>query len=167
MSRIRRLRSVSLVFIFASLMAACGPAEQSAGPADGRVQLGEHENYKDFGRYVIHVNALTTDQLPPDVAKTYGIVRSGTRALLNVVVLKKVEGLTDQPVSGDISVMAANLTGQNKGMTMRKVTEQDAIYYIGEAAVSSREILIFDIDVVPENETEKFALRFKKEFFGG
>jgi hypothetical protein len=48
---------------------------------------------------------------------------------------------------------------------MRKVTEQDAIYYIGEFAVSNQEILVFDIDVVPDNETRRLAVRFTKQFY--
>jgi len=170
MKSMSHLRSVAFVLSVVGavfLLAGCGPAQQQQEPGDGRVQLAEHENYKDFGDFVVHVNAMTTNQLSADVAKNYGIVRSGQRAMLNVVVLEKDEGLANQPVSAEVHVSAANLTGQNKGMKLRKVTDQDNIYYIGETSVSSREILIFDIDVVPENTTEMFSLRFKKEFFGG
>jgi len=165
MIRSRRLPVILAVLFCTFALTACGPAGQS-GTGDDRHQLGENENYKDFGPYVIHVNALTTDQLPAEVASNLGLVRSSKRALLNVVVMKKGEGLADQPVESNVQVSAANLTGQNKGITMRKVTEQDTIYYIGETGVNRREVLLFDIDVVPDGETEKYSLRFKDEFYG-
>jgi hypothetical protein len=166
MGHIRRADVLVALIACSLLLAACGPAAPPPAVGDGRTTLGELQNYKDFGDYVVHVNALTTDQLPADVAKSYGIVRSGKRALLNVVVLQKVDNLSDQSVSAQVSVSAANLTGQNKGMTMRQINDQDQIYYIGETAVITREILIFDIDVVPDNTTKTLSVRFKKEFFG-
>ena len=70
-----------------------------------------------------------------------------------------------QPWAGAVKVAAANLAGQYRSIDMRKVTEQDAIYYIGEFAVSNQETLVFDIDVVPENETRRLAVRFTKQFY--
>ena len=164
-----RLLSIALICIGTAIfgLTGCEPAPQESASPDGRAQLAEFENYKDFGRYVVHVNALTTSQLPADIAQNYGIVRSGNRALLNVTVLKKSESLTDMPVAAEVAVSAANLTGQNKGMKMREVTDGQSIYYIGEASVSNGEVLLFDLDVTPEGESEALSLRFKKEFFGG
>jgi hypothetical protein len=164
MIRSRRSPVILTLLSCTFALAACGPADQSGGV--DRYQLGENENYKDFGVYVIHVNALTTDQLPAEVARNLDLVRSGKRALLNVVVMKKDEGLADQAVEADVQVSAANLTGQNKGITMRKVVEQETIYYIGETGVNRREVLIFDIDVIPDGVTEVYSLRFKDEFYG-
>jgi hypothetical protein len=166
MIRSRRLPVILTLLSCMFALAACGPADQSGGAGVDRYQLGENESYKDFGSYVIHVNAQTTDQLPAEVARNLSVVRSGQRALLNVVVMKKSEGLIGQAVEGDVQVSAANLTGQNKGITMRKVAEQDTVYYIGETSVNRREVLIFDIDVVPDGETDLYALRFKDEFYG-
>ena len=86
---------------------------------------------KDFGVYAIHFNAISTDQLPPDVARTYNIVRSKNRAMLNISVIKDVEGTPGVSVSGDVSATAANLTGQLKNLTLRRIKGGEAIYYIG------------------------------------
>jgi hypothetical protein len=48
---------------------------------------------------------------------------------------------------------------------MRRINEQEAIYYIGETAVANREILIFDISVTPEGVVTPTEIRFKREFF--
>ena len=56
-----------------------------------RVELGQNENYKDFGDYVVHFNALSTADLPAEVARGYGITRSKNRAMLNVSIIRKEE----------------------------------------------------------------------------
>ncbi len=154
------------VLIAAMGLSSCERVDEGVGSiSTERISLAVHENYKDFGGYLLHVNALGTNQLPPEVAQSAGIVRSDNRGMLNVVILKKLEAREDQPWAGAVEVAAANLAGQFRSIDMRKVTEQDAIYYIGEFAVSNQETLVFDIDVVPENETRRLAVRFTKQFY--
>lgn len=116
----------------------------------------------DIGEHIVHFSAQSTDKLPPEVARAYGIVRSTNRAMLTVSVLK--EGTTTA-VTADITVRAVNLAGQLKNVTMRKIQEQDAIYYIGETAVANRETLIFNISITPEGMTEPSDVRFTREFY--
>jgi hypothetical protein len=120
---------------------------------------------KDFGAYVVHFNALTTDQLQAEVAQQYGIVRSNNRAMLNVSILRKEDGSLPQPVSGQVTVAANNLTGQLKSVAMREVQEQEAIYYIGEYGIENGETLIFSIDVTPIDELAPLSVRYMKQFF--
>lgn len=123
------------------------------------------ETSKDFGDYVVHFSALTTDQLTAEIAQRYGIVRSKNRAMLNVNILKKEEGTIGTPVAGEVSVFANNLTGQLKNITVREIREGEAIYYIGECSITNRETLIFTIDVTPINEASSFSVRYMKQFF--
>jgi hypothetical protein len=110
----------------------------------------------------VHFSAQSTDQLPPEVARAYNIVRSKNRAMLNVSVLREAD---NNPVTADITVKAVNLTGQLKNITMRQINEQDAIYYIGEVPVANRETLVFDISVLPEGADSASDVRFKRQFF--
>ena len=116
----------------------------------------------DIGEHIVHFSAQSTDQLPPDVARAYGIVRSKNRAMLNVSVIK--EGTT-VAVPADITVRTVNLAGQLKNVTMRKIEEQEAIYYIGETAVANHETLVFNISITPEGKTEASDVRFTREFY--
>ena len=164
--KIRSRHFVLAVLISAMGLSSCERVIEGVGSlSEDRISLADNENYKDFGDYVLHVNALGTNQLPPEVAQSAGIVRSDNRGMLNVVVLKKLDAREDQPTAGTVTVAAANLAGQFRSIDMRKVVEQDAIYYIGEFAVSNRETFVFDIDVVPENETRRLAVRFTKQFY--
>ena len=116
----------------------------------------------DIGDHVVHYSAQSTDQLPPEVARAYGIVRSKNRAMLNVSVL---EESTNTAVPADVTVRTVNLAGQLKNVTMRKIQEQEAIYYIGETGIANRETLIFNISITPEGVTEASDVSFTREFY--
>jgi len=114
------------------------------------------------GNYIVHYNALATESLPPSVARAYGITRSKNRGLLNISVLKK--GGDYQGVEAEIDVSATNLTGQLRNMNLRKIQEQNAVYYISEFSVADRETLDFSIKVTTaDKETGNFKLR--QQFF--
>lgn len=141
------------------MAAACGGPDDSA-------QIPEAEpagvTSADIGDHIVHFSAQSTDQLPPEVARAYNIVRSKNRAMLNVSVLRESD---DKPVPATVTVKTVNLTGQLKNITMRRIDEQEAIYYIGEVPVANRETLIFDISITPEGVDKPSNVRFKREFY--
>lgn len=142
-----------------ALLAACG------GPGDDAIvpQAQPAEaSFVDIGAHVVHFSAQLTDQLPLNVAQTYDIERNPNRAMLNVSVLE--EG-TNVAVPAMITVNTVNLTGQLKDVTMRRINEQSAIYYIGETDVRNQEVLIFDIRIQPEGVDEPSAVRFQRQFY--
>ena len=129
------------------------------------VQAGGTE---DVGDYRIHYNAIPTDQLAPQVATAYNVVRSRNRALLNIAVTREEDGTTGIPVEALVNVHAANLSGQVKNVTLRKIEEKGdfpAIYYVAEINVSDGEMLIFDVRVTPEGHSETYTVRFRQQFF--
>lgn len=149
------------------VIAGCG--EQPMGPTGGSEAeidvLGGTESSRDFGDYVVHFNAVTTDQLTPDIASEYGIVRSKNRALLNVSIQRKQDNGGTTAVAGAVAASAVNLTGQLKDLLVREIREDNAIYYIAETPVTNGESLIFTLDVTPQNEASRFSVRFQKQFF--
>lgn len=151
----RILVAVSLL----GLVSACGGPNQSADVPEAQ-PAGASD--ADIGNHIVHFSAQSTDQLPPEVARAYSIVRSKNRAMLNVSVLRKDDGT---PVVANVTVKTVNLTGQLKSVTMRQINEGDAIYYIGEVAIANRETLVFDISVTPEGSNIASDVRFKRQFF--
>jgi len=129
------------------------------------------EQSESFGNYTVHYNALTTDLIDPAVARNVGIIRSKSRALINVAVLRKVMGTPSQPVKAEVKITATNLNSQLKTIEIRELREEDkargttAIYYIGEVPVDHTETLIFHITIKPEGETETHELSFQEQFF--
>ena len=159
----RRIRTVGLALATLTLLfAGCERGVNSPPPT---AQPSE-ETFKDFQNYEVHYNAVRTDNLTADIAKAYGIQRAANRVMLNVTVLRKSGDHQPRlPVEAQVDVDAYNLNGQLKDLEVRRVSEGEAIYYIGEATISGTEILVFDIKVTPQGEQSPLEVKFKREFF--
>ena len=153
------IRRILIALSLLGLVAACGGPNESADVPEAQPAGASSA---DIGDHIVHFSAQSTNQLPPEVARAYDIVRSKNRAMLNVSVLHEAN---NNSVSADVTVKTVNLTGQLKNITMRQINEQDAIYYVGEVPVANRETLIFDISVIPEGVESASDVRFKRQFF--
>jgi len=123
------------------------------------------ENSQDFGDYVVHFNALSTNHLPPSVTKQYNIKRSKNRGMINIAVLQKMLGTTGKPLAAQVTATATNLTGQQRDIALREIREGTAIYYIGDFPITNEETLRFKVNVKPEGESETQEVNFKQQFF--
>ena len=142
-----------------TVLCACGgPGENATVP---EAQPAE-ATMADIGDHTVHFSAQSTDQLPPEIARAYSIVRSKNRAMLNVSIIRESDNTA---VPAEVTVKTVNLTGQLKNVTMRRIDEQEAIYYIGETPVANRETLVFDISIKPEGTDSISEVRFKRQFY--
>jgi hypothetical protein len=155
------MSNIRVVIALASLglVTGCG---NPGGNAEAPSAEAATESTKDIGDHVVYFSAFTTDQLSPDIASTYHIVRSKNRAMLNISVIAEDDNAS---VPAEVTVKTVNLTGQLKNITMRRINEQEAIYYIGETPVANRETLVFDVSVAPEGVDKPADFRFMREFF--
>ena len=74
-------------WLLAALLSVVGCDGASNAPAGAVADSAIDVTYVEWGTYVIHFNAFTTDQLAPDVASKYGIVRYwwvATKLVMNV-----------------------------------------------------------------------------------
>jgi IMP cyclohydrolase len=121
---------------------------------------------QDFGNYVVHYNALTTNHITPQVAQSYGIRRSSSRAMINITVLKKE---LDQPaiaVRAAVTANGRNLTGQTREIEIREIAESDdAVYYIGELSVRNMETFDFSVSVTPGDSDQALEFKFRQQFY--
>ena len=152
-------RTLAALVGCAALASGCDFSAQRQVPT---AQPSE-ESFRDFGSYEVHYNAVRTDALTPDIARNYGIQRSTNRVMLNVTVLHKEAGAR-KPVPAEVKVDARNLNEQLKNIELRRISESEAIYYIGEVSISGTEILVFDITVTPEGTQTPLSVKFTREF---
>jgi hypothetical protein len=142
--------------------------EQNGNGQDGAIAvLAGTESVREFGDYEVHFNALTTDQLDPDIASEYQIVRSRNSVLLTVSVLRKREDGVATAVSAEVDASARNLTGQLKNLLISEIREAEAIYYVAETPIVNSETLVFTVEATPEGATEALTVSFQKQFFVG
>ena len=105
------------------------------------------EQKVDFAGYELHYIVLNTTEIPPAVAETYDIVRSGKRAFINLSILKKTDDGYGIPTAAAVTGVQRTLLGQRQTIDLQEIREGDAIYYIGTFTILNQETLWFDIDL--------------------
>jgi hypothetical protein len=156
-----RLSLVALA-AFVALAGCDSPSGTATAPQKAAPSAPTHEV---FGDYEVHYNAVRTDLLTPEVARLYAIERSGNRVLLNVSLLQRSADGRTVPVDGKVSASAHNLNGQVKNLELRRITEGDSVYFIGEVGITGNEILVFDIVASPAEQAVPLTVQFRREFF--
>jgi hypothetical protein len=114
--------------------------------------------------YTVHYNAMPSTQLTPQIATRYGITRSSNRALLNVSVMKGPRAATAVAVPARIEATAINPAGQRQALNLREVRDRGAIYYLGDARIDERDVLVFELVVTPEGGAP-ISARYRQEFW--
>jgi len=162
------MRISRLIFLLIPLilLSACEQQSTSSQSDSSRISYATNVHDQEIGNYIIHINALTTDQLPTEVARGYKISRSKNRAMINVSVREK-QAAGETPITASINVIAKNLSSQQKNVKLREIKESDpvAVYYIGELPVSHEETITFELDVMPAGATEAILLSYSQQFF--
>ena len=149
------------------LAAGCGQERPPPPATPGVASELETATSRDFGDHGVYFNALRSDTLTPEIATSYGIVRSANRALVNISMSKKADGTPGIPVAGAVTVQAVNLNGQFKDLTLREVKEGSAIYYIGDVSVADDETLVFTVTATPEGTSTPLTVKFQRQFVAG
>lgn len=132
-----------------------------AGPSELAAQQS-----MDLGDFVVHYNALNTDQIPPQMAQAYSIRRSSNLAMLNVTVLRKEADGMETPMRANVEANAINLTGQLRKLEMREISDLGgAVYYIGVLSVYNLETINFTVNLGIDGLEEPAVIKFRKQFY--
>ncbi len=139
---------------------ACGGPSDSADVPQAKI-AGPTSFILD--NHILYFSAQPTKRLNPAISEKYRIKRSNNRAMFNLSVIRKLDGIS---VSADITIKATNMTGQLKSTHIRKIKEVDnTILYIGDVNISNREVIIFNINVKPDGENKNFIVKFERQFY--
>ena len=124
---------VVIVLLLALLIPRTGHADQTAS----------------FGDVVIRYNAISTDQLFPAVAQSYGIERSSRNGLVNIAVQKKDSGDGGDMIAAVVTGKVTDLTGHSRPIRFRETNEAGAVDYLGEFPIDASGTYVFTINVSP------------------
>lgn len=145
--------SCKTLLLFALLLLVAGSAQA--------------ERAETAGDYTVHYNAIPTTALGADIARGYGITRSGGRGLINIAVLRQRAGETSgSAVTAKVSAAVRSLTGQRSDIELREIRDADAIYYIGDFRIRGEELLRFEVEVTPDGGAQAIPVRFEQAFVG-
>lgn len=113
-----------------------------------------------FGEYEIHYSAIPTGLLNDEVAQSYGILRSRTRGMIMVTILRDGE-----PVSANVDVMARDVDDELTEIGARRVRESGWVSYVGTFPVAEGDALTFEVTVRPHAGGGPFEMAFRQTFY--
>lgn len=150
-----RITANTVILGLALLLASAGPA------------TAEENNARQFGEYTVHYNTLSTDMLPAEVASAYAITRSRNRGMLNITVVEDAEaGGPGTPIRARVTAATVHtLTNRYREVSMREITDGEAVYYIGTFPIRDEDRFQFQVNVQPRDSEQSWQLRFDKQFY--
>lgn len=117
------------------------------------------ERKHSIGSLDIHYSVFNSSFLQPDTAAATGLIRSRGQGVVNIAVLD-----AGKPSAATVSGSVRNLLGQETTLSFRQIREGEAIYYLAQFPLSSREVLRFNIRVQqPDGPAQTFS--FNQEVF--
>lgn len=111
------------------------------------------------GALDIHYIVFNSSFLQPEIAKATGLERGKNIAVLNVSPVRDGKG-EKSTVSGSVT----NLLGQTRSLNFREIDEGEAVYYIAQFPIDSREMLKIAVDLV-DSQGKNHELKFNQEVF--
>lgn len=123
------------------------------------------EQKQVYDGYEVHYAAMLTSDLDSEVARIYGIPRSGKRAFIMVNVRRLDDQGGSHSLSAQIEGTVSNLLGQVRNMKWQEVTEQDAVYSLSHFPITNRERTRFQLKIRPADSSQTLPLEFRQEFY--
>ncbi|MEQ1439691.1 DUF4426 domain-containing protein [Fontimonas sp. SYSU GA230001] len=132
----------------------------------GGIALSAHaEQYVDAGRYRVHYATINTTQLTPEVARQFGVERSGGRILLVLNTQQADENGRFQSVPATASGTASTLLGHVQTLALRPVREAEVHYVIAPFDTLDGEYMTIDVRVLPSGANAPIRIQFRQQFY--
>lgn len=117
------------------------------------------ERKQTFGEVEVHYSVFNSSFLQPDTATASGLIRSKSKGVVNVSVLKN-----GTPQNAVVDGSIKYLTGQVFPLEFRQVNEQGAIYHLAQFEMEQREMLVFTLNV-KDSDGHSNSFTFHQEVF--
>lgn len=126
--------------------------------------VSAYAEIQKLGDLDVNYNVITTDTLAPQVAKTYGIERSKNRLLLTVSVSRPDERGVPRAVNADVTAYTVNMIEQHRKLNMRRISEGEAIYYMGDFGFAAPDFLRFTVNIADPGSGKRHKIEFQRNF---
>ena len=128
--------------------------------AQSVAQSGSGGPYRaEIGEYTLIYSAVRSDALPAEMARRHGLPERANAVLVNVTVQRDGDNIPAQ-----ISAAATNLAQQRREIDIEESVANGFVSYIGVVDIANREVLDFEIQVLPEGASSPLEISFREEF---
>lgn len=135
--------------IAAALVAAWAPFAQAQA----------HE--KRVGEHILRSSTVSSLDIAASSAQAHGIIPGPERGVLNVVVLRDTDGVS-QTVAAKVEAQSIAFSGRPHAIALRKVMANGMISYIGSYDYVPRGMLDFRITAQPDGTEQTLSLRYQE-----
>lgn len=123
------------------------------------------EQFVKQGGYVVHYTALASTGITPEVARQFGIKRSGNYALLVLNAQRETAAGKTQSIPATASGTVRNLIGHTQELELRQAEEGGVHYLLAEFQALNQEYLTFALQITPQGAPEPIPLKFQQQFY--
>jgi hypothetical protein len=127
-------------------------------------RTGHADQTATFGDVIVRYSAISTDQLFPAVAQSYGIERSNRNGLVNIAVEQKDSADAGEMIAAVVTGKVADLTGHTRPIRFRETKEDGAVDYLGEFPIDASGTYVFTINVSKVGQTTPYTVKFNRDY---
>jgi hypothetical protein len=127
-------------------------------------RTGHADQTATFGDVVVRYSAISTDQLFPAVAQSYGIERSSRNGLVNIAVENKSSPDAGEMIAAVVTGKVADLTGHSRPIRFRETNEDGAVDYLGEFPIDASGTYVFTINVSKVGQATPYTVKFNRDY---
>lgn len=128
-------------------------------------RAGHADQSSDFGDVTIRYSAISTEQLPSEMAQRYGFERSSRRGLVNIAIEKKPSaGAFGAMIAANVSGSVADLSGHKLPLGFRETQEDGAVDYLGEFPINASGTYVFTIQVSTPGQPVPYTVKFNRDY---
>lgn len=123
---------------------------------------GQPAHTQDFGDFIVHFSAISTSQLPREMASKYGITRSDDQGLLNIAVEQKSQH--SRMVNADVGGTVTDLFGHTQPVHFIETDEAGEIDYLGAFPLNGTGNYRFRVNVGIAGRAQLYVVRFNRDY---
>lgn len=113
------------------------------------------------GAFTLRSTVVNSESIAEETARAQGITPGPQTAVLNVVVLKNVDG-TQWPVEADVSVTRTTMAGVRRNIALQAVKAEGRVSYLGSFDVVPREVLDIEVTARVDADTPELRLNYRE-----
>jgi hypothetical protein len=127
--------------------------------------LAQAEQFVRDGTYVVHYVALPSTSITPEIARHFGITRSGGLSLLVLNAQRETAPGKTVSLPATAAGNVTSLIGHVQPLALHAAREGDVHYVLAQFEAVDQEVLKFDLQITPQGADKPITLQFQQQFY--
>lgn len=113
------------------------------------------------GAFTLRSSVVSSESIAEETAREHGIAPGPQTAVLNVLVLKEVDG-TQMPVAANVSVTRTTLAGVRRDIALKEVKAEGRVSYLGSFDIVPSEVLDISVTARVDPSSPELRLSYRE-----